>query len=77
MLNIYCILLSAGLFLYLIEYTLRMELIWAIASYAVTFLLIVIVWFDFRLRKIKKQQAIINGLIVKLEVLDRQLTTNE
>lgn len=76
-LNIYCILLSAGLFLYLIEYVLRMELIWAIVSYAVTFLLIVVVWSDFRLRKIKKQQAIINGLIDKLEVLERQLTTNE
>jgi len=76
-LNIYCILLSAGLFLYLIEYALRMELIWAVVSYAVTFLWIVVVWFDFRLRIIKKQQAKINGLINKLEVLDRQLTTNE
>jgi Flp pilus assembly protein TadB len=75
-LNIYCIMLSAGLFLYLIEYALRMELIWAVASYAVTFLLIVVVWFDFRLRKIKKQQTKINRLINKLEVLDRQLTTN-
>jgi Flp pilus assembly protein TadB len=76
-LNIYCIMLSAGLFLYLIEYALRMELIWAVVSYAVTFLWIVVVWFDFRLRIIKKQQAKINGLINKLEVLGRQLTTNE
>jgi uncharacterized membrane protein len=54
-----------------------MELIWAVVSYAVTFLWIEVVWFDFRLRIIKKQQAKINGLINKLEVLDRQLTTNE
>jgi sterol desaturase/sphingolipid hydroxylase (fatty acid hydroxylase superfamily) len=76
-LNMYCILLSVGFFLYLIEYALRMKLVWAIISYSVTFLIIAIVWFSYRLRKIKKEQAKVRELIDKLEVLDRQLTTNE
>jgi hypothetical protein len=76
-LNMYCMLLSAGFFLYLIEYAFRMKLVWAIISYSVTFLLIAIVWFYYRLRKIKKEQAKVSELINKIEILDRQLTTNE
>jgi len=76
-LNIYFILHSTGIFLYMLEYTFRMKLPWAILSYAITFLWIAIVWFYFMPRTIKKQQIKINELINKFEVLSRQLTTDE
>lgn len=75
--NIYFILLSTGLFLYMLEYALRMKLPWAILTYAITFLWIAIVWFYFIPRTIKKQQIKINKLINKVEALGRQLTTEE
>ncbi len=76
-LNIYFILLSTGICLYMFEYTSRMTLFWAFFSYGITLLWIAVNWFYFRPRTIKKQQAGINELIKKFEMVSRQLTTNE
>jgi hypothetical protein len=77
MLNIYFILLSTGIGLYMFEYTHRMKLIWAAVAYGITFLWVVINWFYFRPRAIKKQRAKVDELIKKFEELDKQLSANE
>jgi hypothetical protein len=74
MLNTYFILVSIGVCLYLVEYTLRMILIWAVFTYGITILLITINWFYFIPGTIKKQQARITELISKIEELNGQLS---
>lgn len=73
MMNLYFIMLSTGIGLYMYEYTSRMEPIYAITAYAATFAWIGINWFYLRPRIIRKQQAKINGLIDKFEELNNQL----
>jgi hypothetical protein len=73
MTNVYYILLSAGIFLYMIEYALRMKLVWGIVTYALTFAWLIFSWFYFRAKAIKKQERAINELIEKFEVLEKQL----
>lgn len=76
MLNIYFILLSTGIFLYMIEYTMQMTLFWAVFAYGIIFIWIAFNWFFIRPKTIKKQQAILDELISKFESVNKQLTNN-
>ena len=76
MLNIYFILLSTGICMYMYEHTSRMTFLWAVISYGLTLLWIAVNWFYFRPRTIKKQQTKINELISKFEMLSQQLTAD-
>lgn len=71
-LSIYYVLLSLGILLYMIEYAIRMELIWAIVIYTVTISWFAIGWFYFRPRQIKKQNQKINSIIETLENIKNQ-----
>lgn len=71
-LSIYYVLLSLGILLYMIEYAIRMELIWAIVTYALTIIWFAIGWFYFRPRQIKKQNQKINSIIANLENIKNQ-----
>ncbi len=72
-LNLYFILLSAGLGLYLFEYTSRMSIGWAIFTYALTAAWILINWFYFRPKQIERQQTKLNDIIARLEEIQRQM----
>lgn len=71
--NGYFILLSAGLFLYMLEYAGRMHWPAALACYVITFAWIAFNWFYFRPKTIRKQQAKLKELIGKYELLNKQL----
>lgn len=77
MLNIYFILLSAGICLYMFEYALKMTFLLAAISYFTTLMWIAFNWFYLRPRQIKKQRAKTDELIIKLEMLNRQISENE
>ncbi|MCC9017383.1 hypothetical protein [Flavobacterium lipolyticum] len=72
-LNLYFILLSIGIGLYMYEYTSRMTLVYALLVYGVVLLWIGVNWFYIRPKQIKKQQAKINDLIGKFEEVNKQL----
>ncbi len=74
MLNIYFVLLSLGIGLYLFEYASRMTLTWAVFSYGIIFLWIAGNWLYIRPKAIKKQQAKMNKLICKFKDLEEQCT---
>ena len=71
--NGYFILLSAGLFLYMLEYAGRMHWPAALACYVITFAWIAFNWFYVRPKTIHKQQAKLQELIGKYELLNKQL----
>lgn len=73
MLNLYFIMLFAGISLYMYEYASRMKMIYAVTTYGLTFLWITFNWFYLRPKTIKKQQAKLNGLINKFEEINDQL----
>lgn len=73
MLNIYFMMLSAGIAMYMYEYASRMQLQWALLTYGITFLWIGFNWFYLRPRSIRKQDNAINELIYKFENISRQL----
>lgn len=73
MTNLYYVLLSAGMFLYMMEYTGRMKSAWSIVTYGLTFSWIIFSWFYFRKRAIRKHEKAMNELIEKFEELERQL----
>jgi len=73
MLNLYFVLLSAGIGLYMYEYTSRMTAFWAIFTYGITALWVFLNWFYFRPRQIKKQQSKLDEIIRKIELLNEQL----
>jgi len=77
MLTIYFVLLTLGILLYMIEYTMRMTMISASIAYAVTLIWVAINWFYFRPRMIRKQQKELNEMIEKLENVNRQLDSGE
>ncbi|MCB0728461.1 MAG: hypothetical protein KDD00_13430 [Ignavibacteriae bacterium] len=77
MLNIYFIMLSTGIALYMYEYASRMKLFWTIFTYFLTFLWIAINWFYFRPKSIKKQDKAINELIEKFGNLSSQLKKDD
>lgn len=73
MMKVYCILLSIGLGLYLVEYTQKMNLLLSVIAYFTTLLWIIVNWFYFRPKVIKKQNIELDELISKLENLNRQI----
>lgn len=72
-LNVYFILLSLGICLYMYEYTCRMTMLWATVVYGVTMLWIALNWFVLRPKAIRKQQKTLNELIEKFEKINNQL----
>ena len=77
MLNLYFILLSIGIGLYMFEYTVRMTAFWGIVAYGITSIWILFNWFYLRPKQIKKQQSKLDEIIGKFEELHEQLTQNE
>jgi len=75
--NIYFSMLSLGLILYFYEYTSRMQLKWAIFSYAITALWILINWYYFKPKIIQKQNKQINNIINKVEKIQHQYQDDE
>jgi hypothetical protein len=73
MMNLYFILLSLGIGLYMIEYVMMMELKWGITAYAVTIFWFAINWFVFRPKQIRKQQEGLTSIIRDLENISGQL----
>jgi hypothetical protein len=73
MLNLYFVLLSTGIGLYLYEYTQRMTALWAVFTYGITGFWFLLNWFYFRPIQIKKQEAKLNEIICKLENINKQL----
>ncbi len=72
MLNLYFVLLSAGIGLYMYEYTSRMTTFWAIFAYGITTLWILVNWFYLRPRQIKKQQSKLDEIIDKIKMINEQ-----
>ncbi|OQA10460.1 MAG: hypothetical protein BWY67_01155 [Bacteroidetes bacterium ADurb.Bin397] len=73
MLNLYFVLLSTGIALYMYEQASHMSLWWAVFAYGLTALWILFNWFYLRPKQIKKQQSKINEMIAKVENLQSQL----
>lgn len=73
MTNLYFIMLSAGICLYMYEYTSRMTTSMAIFAYSITLIWIGFNWFYIRPKTVKKQQAKLNELIKKFEDITQQL----
>lgn len=72
-LNLYFILLSSGIGLYMYEYTSRMKPLWAIITYGITSIWILYNWFYLRPKQIKKQKVKLDEIISKFEMLNMQL----
>lgn len=73
MLNLYFILLSIGIGLYMYEYTSHMKPLWGIVTYGITSIWILFNWFYLRPKQIKKQKAKLDAIISKFKILNRQL----
>lgn len=73
MMNVYFIMLFAGISLYMYEYASRMEMMYAVLTYGLTFLWIAFNWLYLRPKTIRKQQGKLNGLIHKFEEINQQL----
>jgi hypothetical protein len=73
LLHLYFILLSAGIALYMYEYTSRMTVFWAFVTYAITAVWILFNWFYIRPKQIKKEQKKLLELIGKLESFQDQM----
>ena len=73
MLNLYFVLLSIGVGLYMFEYTSRMKPIWGLVTYGITFLWILFNWFYLRPKQINKQRAKLDTIISKFEMVTKQL----
>lgn len=73
MMNLYFIMLMAGIGLYMYEYTSRMTMAAGIITYVVTLMWVVFNWFYLRPKTIKKQQAKLDDLISKFEGINKQL----
>lgn len=73
MTNIYFALLSVGLALYMFEYTQRMSFVAGVMTYGISAIWILVNWFYFRPRQIKKQQAELDKVIIKMESINGQL----
>lgn len=73
MLNLYFVLLSTGLALYMYEYASRMKPLWGIVTYGITFIWILFNWFYLRPKQIKKQTTELDAIITQFEILNDQL----
>ena len=77
MLNLYFVLLSTGIGLYMYEYTQLMTAFWGIFAYGITSIWILFNWFYLRPKQIKKQQSKLNEIIGKFKMLNEQLNEKE
>jgi hypothetical protein len=75
MLTLYFIMLTLGIVLYMIEYTMRMPVWGAMLTYGITLAWIALNWFYFRPRTIRKQEAKMNEVIAMLEKVNRNLNS--
>ena len=73
MLNLYFVLLSTGIGLYMYEYTQLMTTFWGIFAYGITSIWILFSWFYLRQKQIKKQQSKLDEIIGKFKILNEQL----
>jgi hypothetical protein len=73
MLNLYFVLLSTGIGLYMYEYTQLMTAFWGIFTYGITSIWILFNWFYLRPKQIKNQQSKLDEIISKFEMLIKQL----
>lgn len=73
MLNIYFIMLTAGICIYMIEFVARMTILSGILTYGITLAWVTVNWFVFRPKTTKKQEAKINELIGEVERVSGQL----
>ena len=73
MLNIYFVMLSSGIGLYMYEYASRMTAFWAIFTYGITSIWVLFNWLFIRPRQIKKQQHKLDEIISEFEMLNKQL----
>lgn len=73
MTNLYFVLLSTGLALYMYEYASRMKPLWEIVTYGITFIWILFNWVYLRPKQIKKQTTELDAIITKFEILNDQL----
>lgn len=71
--KLYFIMLSLGLALYMIEYTLLMSLFWALITYALTLGWIAFCWFYIAPKTIRKQQGKLDELINRFKKINHQL----
>ncbi len=72
-LSIYYVMLTIGILIYMIEYALKMKLLWAISIYGLTILWFAICWFYFRPIQINKQNKKLNLIIGNLQNLKNQI----
>jgi hypothetical protein len=77
MINIYFILLSSGLALYMMQFAFRMSTFWGIFWYVITFSWIALAWFYLRPRGVKKKLKPLNEIIARLEEVNGQLREEE
>lgn len=75
--NLYFLVLSTGLGLYMYEYASRMELTWALTAYGFTMGWIVFNWFYIRPRQIRKSREKIEPAIQQVEAMLQQLKEEE
>lgn len=77
MLSVYFLLLTVGICLYIYEYISRMSIVATVAFYGFTIAWSVFNWFYIRPKQMKKQQIIIDELIVKSVEISGELEANE
>jgi hypothetical protein len=73
MINLYFVLMSAGICLYWYEYTAQMPVFWAIFVYVMTLGWITFTWLYLKPKTVKKQQLQINELIERFREVAGQL----
>ncbi|WP_299390584.1 hypothetical protein [uncultured Gelidibacter sp.] len=74
MLQVYFILLSLGICLYLYEYLIMMPRVVGVSFGVLTLAWLAFVWFYLRPKTIKKQEEKLDTLIKKFELINRQLS---
>lgn len=75
--NLYFLLLSTGMFLYMIEFVQKMGFTLGCVAYVSLLGWLAVVYFYIKPRTIKKQRAEINATIEKLQSINNQLTTTK
>lgn len=76
-LNLYFVLLSVGICLYMYEYARLMSGFWGIFAYAITVIWILFNWFYLRPKQIEKQRAKLEEMINRFKGIEDQLSENE
>lgn len=72
--TLYFILLTGGIFLYLLEYVQMYSLFGKVLTYGIIALWVAFNWFYTRKRRIAKEQTEINQMVSKLEALSGRIT---